>query len=108
MGRHRWFVAAAVLAVVALSAGCSGGGSLQSSSNKQSGGTDSTSNGSSGSKSPHCSMPLTHDTASGFHIAVPKGWSLSTLGGLVEVAKDPHATEAVLVFPALKKGSTSA
>jgi hypothetical protein len=49
-----------------------------------------------------CKLPLTHDTYDGFHIAVPRGWELSTLRGEVEVAKNPAADEAVLVSPGIE------
>jgi hypothetical protein len=52
-----------------------------------------------------CNLPLTHDTYSGFHIAVPAGWTVSTLNGEIQVAKDPQATEAVVVYPALQTSS---
>src|SRR5579862_3204356 len=48
-----------------------------------------------------CTMPLTHATDVGFHIAVPSGWDLSTLNGQAVVAATPADMEAVLVFPAL-------
>lgn len=55
-----------------------------------------------------CSLPLTHATDTGFHIAVPSGWDLSSLNGQVLVAQTPADTEAVLVYPALlTKGLTA-
>jgi len=45
-------------------------------------------------------MPLTHDPYDGFHIAVPAGWELFTLGGELEVEKDALGSEAVIVAPA--------
>src|SRR5664279_540319 len=48
-----------------------------------------------------CSLPLTHATDAGFHIAVPSGWDLSTMNGQVVVGSTPADTEAVLVYPAL-------
>ncbi len=56
--------------------------------------------GGSGLKQPACSLPLTHDTYDGFHIAVPSGWELFTLKGQVEVEKDAVGSEAVVVAPA--------
>jgi hypothetical protein len=55
--------------------------------------------GGSGAKQPACSLPLTHDTYDGFHIAVPTGWELFTLGGELEVEKDALGSEAVVVAP---------
>jgi hypothetical protein len=49
-----------------------------------------------------CTMPLTHDTYNGFHIAVPAGWGLSSLNGRVFVESDPSGAEAVLVYPAIQ------
>jgi hypothetical protein len=48
-----------------------------------------------------CTLPLTHAVDDGFHIAVPSGWGLSTLGGEAIVAQTPSQTEAVLIYPAL-------
>jgi hypothetical protein len=56
--------------------------------------------GASGLKQPACSLPLTHDTYDGFHIAVPSGWELFTLKGQIEVEKDAVGSEAVVVVPA--------
>ena len=56
--------------------------------------------GGSGFKQPACSLPLTHDTYDGFHIAVPSGWELFTLKGQIEVEKDAVGSEAVVVAPA--------
>lgn len=47
-----------------------------------------------------CSLPLTHDPYDGFHIAIPAGWELFTLGGELEVEKDAVGSEAVIVTPA--------
>ncbi len=49
-----------------------------------------------------CTLPLTHDTVDGFHIAVPSGWELLTLRGEMEVERDAAASEAVLVSPAVQ------
>jgi hypothetical protein len=51
-----------------------------------------------------CTLPLTHDAYSGFHIAVPPGWDLSTLNSQVEDESTTAATEAVIVIPALETG----
>jgi hypothetical protein len=56
--------------------------------------------GGSGPQQPSCSLPLTHDPYDGFHIAVPGGWELFTLGGELEVEKDALGSEAVIVAPA--------
>jgi len=56
--------------------------------------------GGSAPQQPSCSLPLTHDTYDGFHIAVPNGWELFTLGGQLEVEKDALGSEAVVVAPA--------
>jgi hypothetical protein len=56
--------------------------------------------GGSGPQQPTCSLPLTHDPYDGFHIAVPAGWELFTLGGELEVEKDALGSEAVVVAPA--------
>jgi hypothetical protein len=49
-----------------------------------------------------CTLPLTHDTYNGFHIAVPANWGLSTLNGQIEVTANPSNTEGVIVYPALQ------
>lgn len=49
-----------------------------------------------------CTLPLTHDTYNGFHIAVPAKWELSTLNGQVEVEQSAARSEGVLVYPALQ------
>ncbi len=48
-----------------------------------------------------CSLPLTHDPYTGFHVAVPEGWDVLTLGGEVLVENGPQQTEAVDFLPAL-------
>lgn len=54
-----------------------------------------------------CTLPVTHDTYNGFHIAVPSGWELSTLNSEVEDEANTAATEAVVVIPALEMGTLS-
>jgi hypothetical protein len=51
---------------------------------------------------PACTMPLTHDTYNGFHIAVPTGWELSSLNGQILVESDSSGTESVLVYAAIQ------
>ncbi len=48
-----------------------------------------------------CSLPLVHDTYDGFHVGVPAGWDLSTLGGEVAVGPSPSSPEGVLLYAAL-------
>jgi hypothetical protein len=56
-----------------------------------------------------CGLPLTYDAYQGFRVGVPRGWEVSSLGGLVEVASDASGTEAALMYPAaLTKGLTPA
>jgi hypothetical protein len=64
--------------------------------------------GTSGAQQPACSLPLTHDTYDGFHIAVPSGWELFTLKGQVEVEKDAVGSEAVVVVPAAQTSGLTA
>ena len=52
--------------------------------------------------SASCTLPLTHDTYDGFHIAVPQGWELTSLNGKIEVESNTAATKAVVVTPALE------
>ena len=53
-------------------------------------------------------LPLTHDTYDGFHVGVPSGWYLSTLGGTIAVSADPSGTVGSLLYPALlTKGLTA-
>jgi hypothetical protein len=59
--------------------------------------------GGSGLKQPACSLPLTHDTYDGFHIAVPGGWELFTLKGQIEVEKDAVGSEAVVVCAGINR-----
>ena len=54
-----------------------------------------------------CTLPLTHDTYDGFHIAVPSGWELTTLNSRVEVEANTAATQAVVVIPALETGGVT-
>lgn len=54
-----------------------------------------------------CPLPLVHESFQGYHIGVPAGWEISSLGGTVEVEANPSGTEATLVYPALlTKGLT--
>lgn len=56
---------------------------------------------------PTCSVPVVQDVYDGFHVGVPNGWDLSTLGGEISVAPSPASTEGVLLYPALlTKGVT--
>jgi hypothetical protein len=55
-----------------------------------------------------CNLPLTHDSYDGFHIAVPNGWELLTLGGELEVEKDAVGSEAVIVTPAAQTSGLTA
>jgi hypothetical protein len=48
-----------------------------------------------------CTLPVVHDTYDGFHIGVPDGWNLFTLGGTVVVSHDLAGTEETVVHPAL-------
>jgi hypothetical protein len=64
--------------------------------------------GASGAQQPACSLPLTHDTYDGFHIAVPSGWELFTLKGEIEVEKDAVGSEAVVVVPAAQTSGLTA
>ena len=106
---------AAVASVALLLAGCGGGsGHLSGPTTVPTdhGGTPTTRQQSGGSVSTvptttatptttSCTLPLTHATDVGFHIAVPSGWDLSTLNGEAVVATTPAQTEAVLIYPAL-------
>jgi len=108
-------VAVASMCLLLVLAGCGGGSSHSSTPPATNAGgttTPAPNPAASAATSPpttavstSCDLPLTHDTYSGFHIAVPAGWTLSTLGGEIQVAKDSQATEAVLVYPALQKAS---
>ncbi|MGO9660326.1 MAG: hypothetical protein ACLQVK_21785 [Acidimicrobiales bacterium] len=56
-----------------------------------------------------CSLPLVHDIYDGFHVGVPRGWDLSTLGGQVAVGPSPSSPEGVELYGALlTKGVTPA
>jgi len=48
-----------------------------------------------------CSLPLVHDIYDGFHVGVPAGWDLSTLGGQIAVSPTPSSPEGVLLYTAL-------
>ncbi len=48
-----------------------------------------------------CSGPVLHDRYDGFHIGVPAGWNLATLGGIIAVYQDPGATIEAIVSPAI-------
>jgi hypothetical protein len=53
-------------------------------------------------------LPLVHDVYDGFHVGVPSGWDLSTMGGEISVAPDPGSPEGVLLYPALLTKSVTA
>ena len=56
-----------------------------------------------------CALPLVHDIYDGFHVGVPGGWDLSTLGGQVAVGPSPSSPEGVVLYAALlTKGVTAA
>ena len=56
-----------------------------------------------------CSLPVVHDVYDGFHVGVPAGWDLSTLGGEISVAPSPASSEGAVLYPALlTKGVTAA
>jgi hypothetical protein len=56
-----------------------------------------------------CSLPLVHDVYDGFHVGVPGGWDLSTLGGQVAIGPSPSSPEGVLLYAALlTRGATPA
>lgn len=115
MARRRGSVVwVAAAAAAFLLAGCSGGsGHLSAPTTSTTGRADASaagepSNGGVSTVPPttaataaSCTLPLTHATDVGFHIAVPSGWDLSTLNGEAVVATTPADTEAVLVYPAL-------
>jgi hypothetical protein len=48
-----------------------------------------------------CSLPLVHDIYDGFHVGVPGGWDLSTLGGQIAVGPSPSGPEGVELYAAL-------
>ncbi len=55
-----------------------------------------------------CSLPVVHDVYDGFHVGVPSGWDLSTLGGEISVAPSPTSAEGTILYPALlTKGVTA-
>jgi hypothetical protein len=49
-----------------------------------------------------CPLPLVHETFQGYHVGVPTGWEINSLGGTVEVEANPSGTEATLIYPALR------
>jgi hypothetical protein len=85
-------------AVAVATGSCASGTSKTLTAPTANGGTDG-----SGPQQP-CNLPLTHDSYDGFHIAVPSGWELFTLGGQLEVEKDAVGSEAVIVAPAAQTG----
>jgi len=48
-----------------------------------------------------CALPLVHDIYDGFHVGVPAGWDLSTMGGEISVGPSPTSPEGALLYPAL-------
>ncbi len=48
-----------------------------------------------------CALPLVHDTYDGFHVGVPAGWDLSTMGGEISVEPGPASQEGAVLYPAL-------
>ena len=62
-----------------------------------------------GAATTGCSLPVVHDVYDGFHVGVPAGWDLSTLGGQITVAPSPTSSEGAVLYPALlTKGVTAA
>ncbi|HTW98098.1 MAG TPA: hypothetical protein VMD59_04935 [Acidimicrobiales bacterium] len=56
-----------------------------------------------------CTLPLVHETFQGYHVGVPSGWDVDSLGGTVEVEQNATGTVAALLYPALQtKGLTAA
>ena len=56
----------------------------------------------------NCALPVVHDKYDGFHIGVPAGWDLSTLGGDITVSPNLAGPEGDIVYPALlTKGVTA-
>lgn len=52
-----------------------------------------------------CTDPVVHDSYDGFHVGVPKGWSLTSIDGLVVVFKDYSATtEGIVQTAYVRKG----
>ncbi len=95
--RRRFGITLAGLA--ALAAACSSGGStIPPTTSPQAGPT--TNPGQAHAVS--CTLPLTHDSFDGFHIAVPANWDLSSLNGQIDVEQNASDTEGVLVYPALQ------
>ena len=55
-----------------------------------------------------CTLPVVHDVYDGFHVGVPVGWDLSTLGGEISVAASPTSSQGAILYPALlTKGVTA-
>ncbi len=48
-----------------------------------------------------CPLPPVQDIYDGFHVGVPAGWDLSTLGGEIAVGPSPSSPEGVLLYAAL-------
>jgi hypothetical protein len=103
MGRLR---AGSLVALALLVAGCGGPGIGGGSGPQPSVAASSAIAGQS--PSPACTLPVVHDTYDGFHIGVPDGWNLYTVGGTVVVSHDQAGTEETVVHPALLTSSTSA
>ena len=62
-----------------------------------------------GAATTGCSLPVVHDVYDGFHVGVPAGWDMSTLGGQITVAPSPTSSEGAVLYPALlTKGVTAA
>ena len=99
----RLFRAGGVLTAVMLAAAC-GGASVSGGQNS----APATSGTAVISSPPPCSLPLVHDSYDGFHIGVPDGWNLFTVGGTVVVSRDAAGTEGTVVHPALVTSGTGA
>jgi hypothetical protein len=107
-GRYRAFAPAGGGCGAGTSKPITGAGGTQSGKPGSGSGTPVGSPGGSGPKQPACSLPLTHDTDNGFHIAVPSGWELLTLRGELTVEKDAVGSEAVIVAPAAQTSGLTA
>lgn len=103
---RRIVVALAIGAVLCSTAACGSSGASGSSAPTT---TSKSHQSNPGTTAPptlaSCTLPLTHDTYDGFHIAVPQGWELTSLNGRVEVESDTAGTKAVVVTPALETGN---
>src|SRR5580698_257415 len=44
-----------------------------------------------------CGLPLVHDSYDGFHVGVPTGWDVSTMGGEISVEPSPESPEGALL-----------